>query len=257
MSSDAVRTAGSVFNLSRMLTRSATAAGQAVMGELEALQRTPGTPAPAESEAGSDTTGLEPVPAGDVAVGVAASAGAPTAAQTQPLASAPTAAPVPLSATIPPAGGIVPVPAPDPVPARPLQVDPDQQEILGSATTAIVAVNSEGTAPQLTTAAVLWDGSTIRFATLGWSRRTTMIRADPRVTVLVDSPDGARFVTVIGRALIAEGRSARAAAWPLLLREAGAAGEAGAEARWQELVAADADRAVIVVEAGQVLSGRR
>ena len=38
MGSDAVRTAGSVFSLSRILTRSAVAAGQAVATELESLQ---------------------------------------------------------------------------------------------------------------------------------------------------------------------------------------------------------------------------
>ena len=38
MGTDAVRTAGSMFSLSRILTRSAAAAGQAVIGELESMQ---------------------------------------------------------------------------------------------------------------------------------------------------------------------------------------------------------------------------
>jgi nitroimidazol reductase NimA-like FMN-containing flavoprotein (pyridoxamine 5'-phosphate oxidase superfamily) len=217
MSGDAVRTASTVFGLSRMLTRSAAAAGQAVMGELEAIQ---------VGNAGQDPLNL---PSGD--------------------ASAPVG---------PPAIAAAPEiwPAVPPVQPPELLLDADQRAILEEAASAIVAVNRDGHPPQLTAAKVLWDGDTLRFATLGWSRRTTMLRADPRISLLIEGAGDGRFVTVTGRARIVEGREARDAALPLISREVGDDPSA-AEARWQELTDADADRAVIVIEPEQVLSGRR
>jgi nitroimidazol reductase NimA-like FMN-containing flavoprotein (pyridoxamine 5'-phosphate oxidase superfamily) len=144
----------------------------------------------------------------------------------------------------------------------PLLLDDDQRVLLEAGMAAVVAVNREGHPPQLTTATVLWDGETLRFATLGWSRRTTMLRADPRIGLLVEGPGDGRFLTVTGRAQIIEGRQSevREAMWPLLVRDAAETDggrEEAAEARWQELLAGDADRAVIIVEPDQVLSGRR
>jgi hypothetical protein len=213
MGRDAVGIAGNVFGLGRVIRRSAAAAGQAVVSELEALQPTPTQ---------------EPEPA-----------------------------PEPESPSV----EVEPPPAPPPEPAAPparsaLVLDDDQRAVLESATSAVVAVNRECHPPQLTMASVLWDGETLRFATLGWSRRSTMLRADPRIGVLVESPDG-HYVTVTGLSRIREGRDARDAMWPILLRDAGDEGEVGAEARWQALLASDPDRAVIVIDLEQVLSGRR
>ena len=263
MGSDAVRTAGSIFSVSRILTRSAAAAGQAVMTELESLQvgnaaeepvgRPTADPfaipaagaepaAPEEAAAAAEEPAVTGTGAGPAAPAV------PAATDTAPGAASPAATTTAAHATF----AKPPAPAPPP-----LTIDPDQRALLEGATTAVVAVNREGHPPQLTTATVLWDGGTIRFATLGWARRTTMLRADPRIGLLVDGPGDGRFVTVTGRARITDGRDAHDAAWPLLLREVGGVGEAAAEARWQELVAEDLDRAVIVVEPEQVLSGRR
>ena len=235
MSGDAVRTAGSVFSISRILTRSAVAAGQAVMGELQALDAgaAAGSAGPPVAE-----PALAPPPDEPPVPGAPDSASAPAVAQ-PPVAE--------------PAHAGSRSPAERPA----LLLDADQRAILESATTAVVAVNWEGHPPQLTTAEVLWDGQTVRFGTLGWSRRTTMLRTDPRISLLVEGPGDGRFVTVVGHARISEGQAARDAMWPLLRRTATDPGEVGAEARWQELVAADADRAVIVVEPDQVLSGRR
>lgn len=235
MGGDAVRTAGTVFSMSRILSRSAVAAGQAAMSELQSLGAggvAGNADAPPVEAAVMTTPDELPSPA--------------------PTGSAPMAA-------VPPAFAVEPERVASPSPGlRPaLLLDADQRALLEGATTAVVAVNREGHPPQLTTAEVLWDGQTVRFATLGWSRRTTMLRSDPRISLLIERPGDGRFVTVVGRALIFEGRTVRDVAWPLMLRAAADAGESAAGARWEELVAADADRAVIVVEPDQVLSGRR
>ncbi len=235
MGGDAVRTAGTVFSMSRILSRSAVAAGQAAMSELQSL----GAGGVAGNADGP------PVEAAVMTTPDALPSPAPTG-------SAPMAGEPPGFAA---EAGAAESPPPAQRPA--LLLDADQRAILEAATTAVVAVNREGHPPQLTTAEVLWDGQTVRFATLGWSRRTTMLRSDPHISLLVEGTGDGRFVTVVGRAGIFEGRTARDAAWPLLLRAAADGGEPAAEARWQELVAADADRAVIVVEPDQVLSGRR
>jgi len=225
-----------MFSLSRILTRSAAAAGQAVINELESLQV-----GNAAEEAAS-----VPVAVG-VSDAIALDPGAAPAPGAEPTtASDPTPAPVAPSAPTPPP----PPPGPPVVP-----IDAIQLAILEAATTAIVAVNLGGQAPQLTFAKVLWDGQSVRFATLGWSRRTTMLRTNPMIGLLIEGEDG-RFVTVNGKAKIVENREAREATLPLLLRET-AGDDAAAEARWQELLAADSDRAVIVVVPDQVLSGQR
>jgi nitroimidazol reductase NimA-like FMN-containing flavoprotein (pyridoxamine 5'-phosphate oxidase superfamily) len=231
MTNDAVGIAGTLFNVSRILTRSAVAAGEAVIGELEGLQ-----PGNAAEETAEENQSAGPASRSDSTSAAPASG---RSAAPEPAAPGPSAA------------------EPGLPPSRPvLLLDADQRAILEAATSAIVAVNREGFPPQLTAASVAWDGETLRFATLGWSRRTTMLRADPNVGLLVEGPGDGRFVTVAGRAQIREGREAREAMWPLLLREAGKAGEAGANSRWEALVAEDPDRAVIVVEPDQVLSGR-
>jgi nitroimidazol reductase NimA-like FMN-containing flavoprotein (pyridoxamine 5'-phosphate oxidase superfamily) len=230
MGTDAVRTAGSVLGLSRILTRSAAAAGQTVISELERMQV--GDPA-AEAVIGAPA---------DVTIVEAAEA-LPEVETPAPVASAPSAAPAPAAPA-----------AAAPIAAT-LAVDDDQRAILEAARSAVVAVNRDGHPPQLTTAAIHWDGATARFLTLGWARRTTMLRADPAIGLLVDGPGDGRFVTIAGRARIVEGRDARDAALPLLRRDHG--GDEAAVAAWDALLAEDADRAVVVIEPDQVLSGRR
>jgi nitroimidazol reductase NimA-like FMN-containing flavoprotein (pyridoxamine 5'-phosphate oxidase superfamily) len=257
MSSDAVRTAGSVFGLSRLLTRSAVAAGQAVMGEFGAIQvgnAADESAAPVvaggPADAPGDASGRTFEPGGPPAVAPSATFDEQELHEATPQAT-------PAAAITEQAEDDAPALAVGPPPRPVLRVDEEQLAILEAATTAVVAINRDGHPPQLTTATVIWDGRTVRFATLGWSRRTTMLRADPRIGLLIDGPADGRFVTVTGQAEIFEGREARDAAWPLLLREAGAGGNEAAEARWQALVTDDMDRAVIVVEPDQVLSGQR
>jgi len=252
-----------MFSLTSILTRSATAAGQAIMSELEGYRNAaavpaesvPGTPGGA-TPAGAATAGAT-APT-DTANGVAAvspeMAGVPTPPQSSAQAAAPGATPAP-GATA--ATAVADPQAPVPVARPAFQLDAGQIDILAAATSAVVAVNHDGHAPQLTSAVVAWTGGDLRFATLGWSRRTTMIRSDRRVGLLVEGSGDGQFLIVTGQATIAEGRNAREAMWPLLLREVGDGREDAAEARWQELVASDPDRAVIIVEPDQVLSARR
>src|SRR5205823_13876071 len=194
MTTDAVGIAGTLFNFSRILTRSAVAAGEAVMGELEGLQLGNAAEEPAGQ---SETTATEGVAVEDAP-------GAPLWAQ--------------------PAGQESPGAVASPAPPE-ATIGADQRAILEATTSAVVAVNREGFPPQLTVAAVLWDGETLRFATLGWSRRTTMLRADPHLGFLIEGPGDGRFLTVAGRAQIQEGHDAKEAIWPLLLRDAGDDGE--------------------------------
>ena len=134
-------------------------------------------------------------------------------------------------------------------------LDAEQAAVLAAATRAIVAVNRAGFAPQLTAATILWDGEVIRFPTLGWSRRTTQLRADPKIGLLIDDPAAGVFLAVSGTVKILEAHHVRAAMEPLLRREA--PDPEDAERRWQAMLADDRDRAVIVVELDQVLTGRR
>ena len=98
-----------------------------------------------------------------------------------------------------------------------------------------------------------WDGETIRFGSLGWSRRSGAIRTDPRVTVVVEDAVSATFIAIEGHSEFIVGAGVREAMAPLLSR-AGDAAEA--DGRWAELVAADADRVVVTVRPEKVLAGR-
>jgi nitroimidazol reductase NimA-like FMN-containing flavoprotein (pyridoxamine 5'-phosphate oxidase superfamily) len=238
---DAIGMAGTFMGLSRMLTRGVMAASEAVATELGGMTNEGETVVRGgmlDAAAGMDADG-------ESAEGLEVDDEAPVG---QPEAAVVAANPVLPSPVLP--SPVLPSPV---LPT--LAIDADQAALLGAATSAVVAVNRSGHPPQLTTATVLWDGETLRFATLGWSRRATMLRADPAIAFLLDGADG-RFLTMTGTARILEGREAHDAMLPLLLREAGGS-EAAAEAKWAELVAADADRAVIVVAPDQVLSGQR
>lgn len=239
VSSDAVSLAGRMYSLSRVITRSVAAAGQAVadeLGGIEAASAVEGSPGGTEAggteagrtEAGADA-GFEPpvdsvAPRGDAT------------STPEPPSPAPAASPPPVA------------PPPRPV------LEPQQVATLESALRAVIAVNRAGLAPQLSSAAIHWDGATVRFASVGWSRRTTLLGRDPRVALFIEAGEDT-FLLLTGSATILHGPAAREAMLPLLLREA--AGDAdAADPRWAELVAEDPDRVVIVVEPDQVLSGR-
>jgi nitroimidazol reductase NimA-like FMN-containing flavoprotein (pyridoxamine 5'-phosphate oxidase superfamily) len=222
MSTDAVGIAGRVFGLSKALSRGVVAGGQAMRDNLEAV-------ALAESDA--QTAGEE------------------GAAPVEPPEVASPAPPAEPAATSTGAQWA----APRPIVAPPVRLTDQQRAILAAATSAVLAVNGREAAPTAVPVPIHWDGETIRFASLGWSRRSAAIRTDPRVTLVVQDPDSATFLTIEGRAEFIVGAGVRTAMAPLL---SAAGDEAEAEARWTELVAADIDRVVVTVSPERVLPGR-
>ena len=85
-----------------------------------------------------------------------------------------------------------------------------------AATSAVIAVNGRDAAPLAVPLPIHWDGETIRFASLGWSRRSGAIRTDPRVTLVVQDPVSATFLAIEGRAEFIVGAGVREAMAPLL-----------------------------------------
>ena len=145
-------------------------------------------------------------------------------------------------------------PAPPPKPAPPpVRLSDAQRSILAAATSGVLAVNGRNAAPLAVPLPIHWDGETIRFASLGWSRRSGAIRTDPHVTLVIEDPTSSTYVTIEGRAEFIVGAGVREAMTPLL---SPTGDEADAEGRWAELVAADADRVVVKVTPEKVLPGR-
>ena len=99
---------------------------------------------------------------------------------------------------------------------------------------------------------VHWDGDTVRFASLGWSRRASAVRADPRVSVLIDDPASGEALWLEGVAEIVAGDGLREAMEPFL------AGDAPGErdAAWTALLTESYDRVVILVRPTKALPGR-
>lgn len=124
---------------------------------------------------------------------------------------------------------------------------PEEAAILAGAREAAVAVNDGGNGPHVTFVRIHWDGETIRFGALGWARRSTLLRADGHVTLLVAADNG-RYLSVRGRASLLDGALAREAMRPLLDLD-------GRD--WDELVAEDPDRVVVIVQPHQILSVER
>ena len=217
MGADTVGLAGRLFGASRVLTRASVAAGQAVRDNFAEMAGDPDAP-PAAID--------EPAPREPAAV--------------DPVAPAP----VPPPTTV--------WQAPKPTPSAPLQLSSRQQELLAAATEATIAVNGMGAAPLVGIVPVRWDGETVRFASLGWSRRTTAVRADARVSVLVDDPASGESVWLEGTATIVAGAALRAAMDPLLPGD----DEAARDAAWATLLADDIDRALISVVPTKALPGR-
>jgi hypothetical protein len=129
-----------------------------------------------------------------------------------------------------------------------------QDALLAAATGAILAVNGHDAAPVALPVTIHWDGETIRFGSLGWSRRASAIRTEPRVTLVVEEPATESFLVVEGDATFEIGPPVRDAMAPLLSRSGD---QDEADRRWSELVAADADRVVVYVRPTKVLPGRR
>ena len=217
MGADTVGLAGRIFGASRALTRASVAAGQAVRDNFEVMAGEPEAPAAAIDE---------PAP--------------PAPAMVEPVPSAP--APPPTTVWQ----------APKPTPPAPFQLSSRQQELLSAATEATIAVNGMGAAPLVGIVPIHWDGETVRFASLGWSRRMTAVRADPRVSILVDDVASGDSVWLEGTATVLAGPALRAAMDPLLPGDDEAARDAGLAA----LLADDIDRAVISVTPTKALPGR-
>lgn len=239
MTTDTVGLAGRVFGLSKAMTRGAVAAGQAVRENIQAVA--------VEQGAGDAAAGMgadiptERTPEIEAGVGPTSEA----QAEAEPgQAEPPAAEPEP---AVPPAA------APAAAPLR-VQLTADQADVLDAATSAILAVNGRGAPPLAQPVTVHWDGETLRFASLGWSRRATAVQMEPRVTLVVEAPGADGFVVVEGTANFVIGSAARDAMAPLLSRDGD---QDEADRRWMELVAADPDRVVVFVRPTKVLTGRR
>jgi nitroimidazol reductase NimA-like FMN-containing flavoprotein (pyridoxamine 5'-phosphate oxidase superfamily) len=220
MSTETVGIAGRVFGLSKALNRGVMAGGQAMRDNLEAVALEQAEVEPAVEEAA-----VEPAPPPD-----------------------PVAAPA-----TPPVTTWVATPPPPKLDPPPVRLTDAQRSILAAATSAVLAVNGREASPIAVPIPIHWDGETIRFTSLGWSRRSAAIRTDPRVTLVVQDPVAATFLTIEGRAEFIVGAGVREAMTPLL---SPVGDEAEADRRWAELVAADADRVVVIVALEKVLPGR-
>jgi hypothetical protein len=231
MTNDTVGLAGRLFGASRMLTRASVAAGQAVRDNIEAM-----------------AIEAEPVA---IAVEPAAAPGPmPTVDVPPQPAPIPVVAPTPAPGVRPAMVSPAPVAAPPP-PA--VSLTPRQRELLAGAASATIAVNGENGAPLLGIVPVHWDGETVRFASLGWSRRAAAIRVDPRVSVLVDEPASGEALWLEGVATFVQGDALREAMEPFLPSDVDADGR---DAAWAALLAADHDRVVISVRPTKALPGR-
>ncbi len=268
---DAVTLAGRFYSLSRILSRSVTAAGQSMVDNLETI-RLEQTPAPAASGAASALgDGTTAVAAGGTATPDAASDGgsvpgevaaalAPTGSAVESIGE-PTAIATAVVAASPnepvsTAPAAPPIPAAPPEPPRrtmPPLTD-SQTALLATAMTAVLGVNRAGLGPHLTPAQFHWDGATFRIPSLGWAARIGNIRRESRVTVFVEDLETGDFGSIGGTATIAEGRHARGESDGLLARYHPGADP---DERWAQLIAEDLDRVVIVVAADQAIWGRR
>jgi hypothetical protein len=235
ISSDAVGIAGRVFGLSKALNRGVMAGGQAMRDNLEAVALGQAADEGSGEQVSVDSSVVESVVA-DPAAAESAAPGAPMPPQPLPVAAAPAQAAAPRAAAAPP-----------------VRITEAHRSILVAATSAVLAVNGRESAPIAVPVPMHWDGETIRFASLGWSRRAGAIRTDPRVTLVVESVDSGSFLTIEGRAEFIVGAGVRAAMGPLLSR---VGDDAEADGRWAELVAADADRVVVIVTPEKVLLGK-
>ena len=200
LSGDTAGMVGRLYGLSQIIAGSGAAAVLAVSDDLEAIRAR-------EQAADPATTPSDALAA--AAESIAAAAAEPVAAS-----------------------------GPAAEPAVRVKPTPEESAILAGAREAVVAVNEGGNGPHVTLVPVHWDGDTIRFGALGWSRRSTLLRTDGRVTLLIVAGNG-QYLSVRGRASLLEGAVAREAMRPLLDLD-------GRD--WDELVAEDPDRVVVIVK---------
>ena len=228
LSGDAAGMVGRLHGLSQIIAGSAAAAVLAVGDDLDAIRA---------RERAADLAAAEPPDSPGAAAEVDAAASPGAAAEVD----APSAAAQVVAATEPSA--VMPT---DEQAVR-FEPAPEEAAILASAREAAVAVNDGGNGPHVTFVRIHWDGETIRFGALGWARRSTLLRADGHVTLLVAADNG-RYLSVRGRASLLDGALAREAMRPLLDLD-------GRD--WDELVAEDPDRVVVIVQPHQILSVER
>jgi len=213
------------------------AAGQAVRENFEAVTvEGAGAAATDEAEAEAADEAVEALSVDEGKLTAAADAAAADAAAADAAAAVPATEP------------------PTPAAPAPFPVSDAQAAILTAATSAVLAVNGRESAPLATHVRIHWDGETVRFGSLGWSRRTTAIRMDPRVTLYVEDPESDGFLAIEGRAEFIMGADARDAMAPLL---SSTGDPAEVERNWAALMAVDADRVVVVVRPSKALPGRR
>jgi hypothetical protein len=207
MTADAILAGGRLAGSARIIQRSATAAGETLLRELEAGQ---------VASKGPPTTSGRPI--------------LPEPGGTTRRSDAPSS-PQPFH------GGESQAPS---FPA----LTPAQEALLASAVPAALATIQLGSAPQLTASPFHWDGRVFRISALDWTARTQNIQIDPRVSLLIADPTGDLSLSVTGSAAIVAGPSARDETLPILRKEA--VNESEVSAQWTALNA-NGDRVVIVV----------
>lgn len=91
------------------------------------------------------------------------------------------------------------------VPAAP-ELNDDRRRLLDETHNAIVATIQPDGAPQLTPNWYRWDGEVFWVSTLDWTIKVRNVRADPRVTICLDSGVGdGDYVQVAGTCELIEG----------------------------------------------------
>jgi hypothetical protein len=218
MTVDAVLAGGRLAGSAEIIRRSAAAAGETLIRELDHLQAPSEGPASAADQPVADASSPLPVRGPPAAPSVPdPAAGAPMNAE--------------------PGAGRSPESSPPPL-------TPAQAALLDSVSPAVLATVQTGGAPHLTVSPFHWDGRVFRISALDWTARTQNVQIDARVSLLIDDPRGRLSLSVSGSAAVIAGPSVREDTLPILRKYASDGSEVAS--RWAELNA-DGDRVVIVV----------
>lgn len=189
IAAEAIVAGGRLAGTAQILQRSATAAGETLLGELGARPAAPlgapGAEAPRAADPG------EPAPGTD------------GPAVRDPQASEP------WKPWSPPLTG-------------------DREALLARAVPAAFATLQPGDGPHLTAGPFHWDGGAFRLSALDWTARTLNVQADPRVSLLIADPQSELWVSVNGKATVIVGPAAETETLPILRKYAADEADAAA-----------------------------
>lgn len=121
------------------------------------------------------------------------------------------------------------------------------EALLAGPNHAVLGVNRADGSPQLTVVWYVWDGETFRFSTTRDRAKYRNISRDPRVSLLVNDPEGAWYVVAYGTAHIVETNHDELAQ-PIL--EKYMTPEQRERHRW------DPTRVIVVLRPDRILTGR-